>query len=262
MPKINAKGQRTMKKLISLLLIVCIICPLLSGCVDQDSDLRMKKAYLRQFKIKDVEPEDVVIDYDGGIYNGARIVMLDAEWHEPQRIRITIDNDIYIYCYDSNTPYVYKYGHFFSFTDAILRKIISREDAQSIASDFNENVKDFSDTCDKHDFDLCEVDLEYYNENDKNLRSDAVMIKIDNKIIEGNTLNSKENLADYINTRLGKNIVVKIGLYFSKDDKTTTYKVIIKDFGLKNLPQCMTELTSVPGLVWIGCYSRTYYPNI
>ena len=106
-----------MKKLISLLLVICILCPLLVGCGNRDEDFKMKKAYLRQFEIEGKEPEDVIIDYDGGEYNGTRIVMLDVEWHDPEEWTETVDG-VEIKYYDSNRLYAYKNGKFFTLTDA------------------------------------------------------------------------------------------------------------------------------------------------
>ena len=251
-----------MKKLISLLLVICMLCPMFVGCANQDENYKMKKKYLRQFKIEDKEPEDVIIDYDGGTYNGARIVMLDAEYHAPKENSVIIDDDIIINYYDSNKLYVYRRGRFYSFTDAISRSILSREDVQDVALKFNAAVTNYTDTCDKHDFDLCEVDLRYYNLGDRHLKSNAIMINIDRRIIFGGKIDEKQLLVEYINSRFGANVIKEIGFHYIQTSKSLLCKVFIEDVRLENLPQFMKELSRVPGLLWIGCYSRRFYPEI
>ena len=116
-----------MKKLISLLLVIIITCSVLSGCVYFDRYLKIKKVYLDQFGIKDKNPEDVIIDYDGGTYNGARIVMLDAEWHDPEEWTEIIGETKLQY-YDSNRLYAYKDGHFITLTQAFENSILKKSD--------------------------------------------------------------------------------------------------------------------------------------
>ena len=142
-----------MKKLISLLLVICILCPVLIGCVNQDQDAEesMEQRYLRQFNIEGKEPEDVIIDYDGGTYNGARIVMLDAEMNKPVIWSETIA-EVTIQYYDTNRLYAYKSEKFYTLAEAYANYILYSKDIVSIAEKFNKEVTHFTDTCDKYDF--------------------------------------------------------------------------------------------------------------
>ena len=153
-----------MKRIISLLLIVIMSCSALVGCDWKsifnwgansndkvDEDLKMKEAYISQFKIDGVEAKDVVIDYDGGTYNGARVVMLDVEWHDREHWTEIID-EISIQYYDANRILVYKSNEFYTLEEAKDSDILSLEQIVLISNDFQSKVAHYRDTCDKFDF--------------------------------------------------------------------------------------------------------------
>lgn len=251
-----------MKKLLCIVLTVCLLCPLLSGCAGQDPETKMKKAYLRELYIKDKEPSDVVIDYDGGEYDGARVVMLDACKHEPQEETVALINDTTITYYDANRLYVYKYGFLFSLESALERKIISEEDLLDIAANYNASVSSFLDVCDKHDFEIGKADLSAYDADNVHIRPDAVMIKFDKKILVGGKVEEKQLTIDYINSVLGEELVEEIGFHVFEDSETIFRKVFINNDDIEKLPEVMNALAAVPGVLTVSCYNRLIYPGI
>ena len=238
---------------------MCFICPLLSGCVNQDSDLRMKKAYLRQFGIKDVEPEDVVIDYDGGMYNGARIVMLDAEWHNPEDWTESI-GETNIQYYDSNRILVYIFGKFYTLTEAQNQNIIFAFQIKKIANEFNNVTLHFRDTCDKHDFDEFwywdNLEMPSAPEGEKPI-SNMIGVDIDIRVCSTDgVVNKNFNVVEY----LGTDIISKMHAVALFEDFARYYLKIVND-GLENIPQIFEQLKQIPGVLSAGYYWSVYDPS-
>ena len=248
-----------MKKLICLLIVVCLLCPLLSGCINQDADLRMKRAYLRQFGIKDVEPEDVVIDYDGGTYNGARIVMLDAEWHDPEEWTETI-GETNVQYYDSNRILVYIFGKFYTLTEAQNQHILVAFQIKKIANKFNNVTVHFRDTCDKHDFDEFwywdNLEMSSAPEGEKPF-SNMIGVEIDNRVCSTDgVVNKNFNVVEY----LGTDIISKMHAVALFEDFSRYYLKIVND-GLENIPQIFEQLKQIPGVLSAGYYWSVYDPS-
>ncbi len=221
----------------------------------------MKKAYLRRFNIQDKMPEDVIIEYDGGTYNGARIVMLDARKHEPQKKAVALTDELEITYYDSNRLYVYKYRHLFSLELALKLEFISEEDITDIVNKYNVAVSSFLDVCDKHDFDVGTADLSIYSADNPHILPNAVIIQFDKNIILGGKVEEKELTVNYINSVISKKLVEKIGFHILEDKDTITCKVFITNNDIKKLPEIMNILASVPGILNVGCYNRILYPG-
>ncbi len=251
-----------MKKLICLLLVICLLCPMLSGCVNQDADLRMKKAYLRQFGIKDVEPEDVVIDYDGGTYNGARIVMLDAEWHDPETKTEYFGKAAFEY-YDGNRLLVYKYGRFFDLYKAFSLSILQEEDYTQIAKEYRTNVKSFMDICDKYDFESCreiKIGSEHIDIHGKEICNNHLWIVFDKKVIPEleypSIKDDLQKIAEYINSFLDTSLVDFFSplVDYGYQSNEVWLDARINNDNLDNLPNIMDLISTVPGVTRIYCH--------
>ena len=255
------KGE-IMKRIISLLLIVIMSCSALVGCDWKsifnwgansndkvDEDLKMKEAYISQFKIDGVEAKDVVIDYDGGTYNGARVVMLDAEWHDPAETTESIDGVSIMY-YDSNQLYLYKDGSFKTLDEAYGIELISKDELTKIASDFNNNAKHFRDTCDKFDFPefwIWEPDEEY----SEFVKYDKIDIRIDRDIVFTDE-NREENLIKY----LGEDIIKRVVSEGRVSEDYVGYALELHVPGEENIQYVFERLSQVPGVLSAGYYVR------
>lgn len=250
-----------MKKLISLLVIICILCPLLVGCGIQDAETRMKKRYLRKFKIDGKTPEDVVIDYDGGTYNGARIVMLDAECNDPKEWNELVAGYEFNY-YDSNRLYAYKYGHFFTLEKAYQYSILEESDVREIVKKYSDEVTEYIDICDKYDFDMgAEIEFGTYHIDISNriICNERVWLNIDAKMFSKNSdgnINAQK-VTEHINSYLGTKIIAGVRIRFGYDYH---YKCWVGEFFMKdvvtmdNLYQIMQELSCVPGIKKVACH--------
>lgn len=252
-----------MKKLISLLLVLCILCPLLSGCVWEDEDTRMKRAYLRQFGIKDKNPEDVIVDYDGGTYNGARIVMLDAEWHDPKESVYKDPFVASINYYDSNCLYAYKYGYFFTLKQAYQYSILEKSDLVDISVNYNAEITAFIDVCDKYDFEPCQeikLGTEHIDINGREMCESRLWICFDGRVIPKLTapLNPRDELprvVEYINSRVGYNIIRSISiLYDHSMYDEYFFDVAINNDSIESLPIIMEQIAATPGVKWVYCH--------
>ena len=190
-----------MKKLISLLLVIVIICSVLSGCVYFDKDFEMKKAYLDQFGIKDKNPEDVIVDYDVGTYNGARIVMLDAECRDPEKWMENI-GDFTITYYDSNRLLVWKDSEFITLTQSYWDGLLGADDIKIIIAEYDDKIKQFADVCDVYDFSvkpkhtstiklLMEFDYE-------SIKFHELVVVVDPKLSQEGMILSKEFFGDFV----------------------------------------------------------------
>ena len=249
-----------MKKLISLLLVICILCPVLIGCVnqDQDSEESMEQRYLRQFNIKEKEPEDVIIDYDGGTYNGARIVMLDAEWHDPEEWTETVGG-ITIQYYDSNRLYAYKNGKFYTLEKAKKCFILTKSNIQKIAKNFNNEVRHFRDTCDTYDFD----EFWYWDNLElsgaplgKKPRSDMIGVDIDVRVCKENGKVDKLAMINY----LGEDIISRVHGVADWDNFCRFYFKVLND-DLDNIPFIIERFKNIPGVLSAGYYWDVYDPG-
>jgi hypothetical protein len=251
-----------MKKLICLLLAIILLCPMLISCEEKDEETKMKDNFLFTFGGKGKSSEDVIIEFDAGTYNGARVVMLDAHKHKKEKRVIELTEDAVITYYDTNILYAYKNGFFFPLNIALTFGILTEEDVKDIAYKYRESITTYTDVCDKHDFDTCEVDFKHYQPKDSNLSSNILLIKIDKTILFGGKMEEKQLLTDYINSHFDSDIVQKIGLHVREEADNVTFKVFVEDKGIDGLPEIMQKLASVPGLLKIECYSRTHNPQI
>ena len=244
-----------MKKLISLLLVICMLCPLFVGCANQDKDYKMKKNYIRQFKIKDKEPEDVIIDYDGGTYSGARIVMLDTEWHDPEKWTETI-GDTTIQYYDSNRLYAYKNGKFYTLSDAYEKGKLSKNEITQIALKFSMDVCFYLDTCDIYDFDkssFVDGDLS------KNEMYDKLNVWVDWKALEGIDFTST-TWVEHMTTHLGNNLIETWGITHISDDFMVLYIELAYNTK-EHHSYVANELKKVPGILKVDSYSEYGWNN-
>ncbi len=249
-----------MKKLISLLLVICMLCPMFVGCANQDEDYKMKKKYLRQFKIEDKVPEDVIIDYNGGTYNGARIVMLDTEWHDPEKWTETI-GDTTIQYYDSNRLYAYKNGKFYTLEKAKKRLILKKSDVQEIAENFNNEVTHYRDTCDFYDFD----EFWYWDNREmegapagKKPRSDMIGVDIDARICKENNIVDELAMIEY----LGEDIILRVhGVAIFSDMGICRFFLKIVNDDLDNIPLFVERFKNIPGVLSAGYFWDVYDPG-
>ncbi len=244
--------MKTMKKLISLLLVICVLCPLFVGCANQDEDYKMKKKYLRQFKIEDKEPEDVIIDYDGGTYNGARIVMLDTEWHDPEEWTETI-GDTTIQYYDSNRLYAYKNGKFYTLSDAYEKGKLSSEDIVFIAENFNNEITHYRDTCDIFDFSNYlrpgEI-IEISESNKKYIEYGALLICIDDRLA-----GDYQSLIDYLGVDMISDLFIQIPYVdLHIEGAYSRYFVRLKYDTQEYTESAMKKMAKIPGVVSLELY--------
>ena len=259
-----------MKKITSILLVFSIIssCFAFMGCINLNDDITMKEAYLRQFGIKDVKAEDVVIDYDAGTYNGARVIMLDAEWHDtaPKLIESygqkhmdyntmewsEIIDGIEFHYYDTNRLRVYKYGIFFTLKQAKILGLVSDENIENIAIEFEENVNHFRDTCDVFDFpepfwfedyDDITVDEGFYD--------DEIIVEIDSRISRGGTQidgTSRVDLIEYI----GSEQIISMKRTLNYSYSSDFFYAKLKDGGEENIQMLVEYLSHIPGVLSAG----------
>ena len=241
-----------MKKFTSILLVFAIIssCFAFMGCINLNDDITMKEAYLRQFGIKDVKAEDVVIDYDAGTYNGARVIMLDAEWHDPEKWVEQLGGYSITY-YDSNRLYVYKNGIFLTLSDAYSRQKISEKEICKIVDKFANDVKYYHNTCDQYDFNI-ELPDEDFSSNDINY---GINIAFDQELFAlTKTYQEKDNIVlDYV----GTNIINKIeGVYEGR------FRVVAIRFHHDNpiyLSYVIELLNQLPGVVYIEPFNPNFH---
>lgn len=264
-----------MKKMMRILLVVIMIlaCFALAGCETREyTELEMKRAYLDQFNIKGRRATDVVIDYDAGTYNGARVVMLDAEcqnepviekvplWaiyhYEDQEWTETVGESEFYY-YDSNRLRVFKNGIFYTLAQARFLGILSKQDIADIEAKYSTDVTSFLDICDKYDFDECEIWLNY-EPDDQHFLSDRICVRIDQRISA-----TKESFIRYLESFLGPDIVIRV----VSDDGSSllwpggyAYQIHIYDKGGEHLLNVIAQLSKVPGILCVACHtSRTHF---
>ena len=240
-----------MKKLISLLLVICILCPLLIGCMWQYDEIRIKKAYLRQFGIEGKTPEDVIIDYDGGTYNGARIVMLDAEWNDPEEWTETVGG-ITIQYYDSNRLYAYKNGSFLTLIQAHEKGKLSSEDIALIAEKFNKEVTHFRDTCDRFDFNFLRPgEIIEISEYDKEfVEYGSLLVCIDDRLA-----GDYQSLIEYLGADMISDLFVQfpyVDLHI--EGRYSRYFVRLKYDTKEYTESVMYKISKIPGVASIELY--------
>ena len=248
-----------MKKIISLILVICVLCPVLFGCTRQNEDCKMKENYLLQFNVEGKEPEDVIIDYDGGTYYGARIVMLDTEWHDPEKWTETI-GDITIQYYDSNRLYAYKNGKFYTLEEAKKGFILTKSNIQKIAKNFNNEVTHYRDTCDFYDFD------EFWYWDNRELeeavsaeqpRSDMIGVDIDARVCKENGIVDELAMIEY----LGKDIILRVhGVAIFSDMGICRFFLKIVNDDLDNIPLFVERFKNIPGVLSAGYFWDFYDP--
>ena len=235
-----------MKKVISLLVVVIFICSALVGCVNQDLESKMKEKYLSQFGIEDKTPEDVVIDYDGGTYNGVRVLMLDAEWHDREE---WIENigETQIQYYDSNRLLAYAFGKFYTLEEAKKYYILSEESIIKIADDFQSQVTHYRDTCDVHDFEEYQFIDNFDIFDDYDPWTNVIAIDLDKRICRDN---ESFSIADY----LGKDIIAEVKNIFDRNPKYNSYSLYICNPGYENMQYVFERLSKIPGVLHAGYY--------
>ncbi len=247
-----------MKKLVSLLLLICTICPLLISC-DVDDNEQMKKDFLSFYGEEGMTVDDVIIEFDAGVYNDTRIVMLDAGKHEQYEHVVTYGDNISFTYYDTNVIYAYKFGFFFPLDMALAFDFITEEHMELIAFKYNQTITCYDDVLDDYDYDKCEIDLSLYKTYDPNLQTNVVLVSIDKRLIDGTKIADQQRLVDYVNSSVGSNIVRSIGNNVYGDAQSTTYKVFIEDRGVEGLLEIINQLSKVPGIVKIECYNRSHH---
>ena len=231
-----------MKKITSLLLAIVMLssCFTFVGCIDPSDDTKMKGAYLRQFGIKDVKAEDVVIDYDAGTYNGARVVMLDAAWHDPEKWEEKLGSYSITY-YDSNRLYAYKDGVFFTLSEVYNNGYI--DSIKEISISWQSDIGGYKDTCDKYDFDKWTSNPTY-----DELEYKALLISIDKRI--SGTIPEK---IEY----LGSNFIKEMYIEFPDADIRGDYAVYVAVLTIPTkiwAEYAMKEISKIPGVLLVEHY--------
>ena len=243
-----------MKRITSILLILAMVLSsaVLVGCVE-NTDQVMKEAYLRQFNIKDKGVDDVIIDYDLGMINNARIIMLDAERNDPEEWTENI-GDVEIRYFDSNRLLVYRFGWFFTLSDAKKLFLLTDEQISHIAGRFTSEVGHFRDTCDKNDFG------EYYFwdnfdffENVEPL-TDVIAVRIDMRVFQSNYSETVFDVAEYLGSDIVKD---KYQVYGWLPD-SVFMRVYICNEGYENMPYIFERLSQIPGVLEAGYYYKHY----
>ena len=239
-----------MKKLTSIILILAILssCFTFVGCSD-NSELTMKENYLKQFKIADKNANEVVIDYDAGTYRGARVVMLDAEWHDVEEREEKIF-DININYYDKNSLYAYKFGIFFSIPIARLLGILTDDEIREIAEKFNSEVRHFRDTCDKHDFPDPFWIEDYDGEYNEKFSDSQLYIEIDARVSRGKSQLNYSDAVNYLGTELVKRAMALMSPRITSD----LYLLSLREPSMENIEALLKYLPSVPGVLSAGYY--------
>ena len=242
-----------MKKLTSIILILAILssCFTFVGCSD-NSELTMKENYLKQFRIADKNANEVVIDYDGGTYRGARVVMLDAEWHDVEEREEKIF-DININYYDKNSLYAYKFGIFFSIPIARLLGILTDDEIREITEKFNSEVRHFRDTCDIFDFPPYQPMGEY---GDGKIVPDMIAVTIDNRVLISRDFPPKApfDIIDY----LGEDIIESQKEVLWASDKSTSFALVVCEQWRNNIPEVIERISKIPGVLASGYYYRMH----
>lgn len=247
-----------MKKLTSFLLVFAIIssCFAFMGCINLNDDITMKEAYLRQFGIKDVKAEDVVIDYDAGTYNGARVVMLDAEWHDPNPWMEKIGEKSIRY-YDNNRLLVYQLGKFYTLTEAKEKYLLFSNQIEWIIYHFNNQIKHFRDTCDVYDF----TDFWLWDNfdvfEDVSPISNMIAVQIDRRIVNRNSkLETEFNIVSF----LGDDIIAKEDKIISQEVDWICFSLYLSNEGYDNIQYVFERISKIPGVLSAGYYYDYYYP--
>ena len=243
--------KHTTKKITSILLVLTMIfsCLAFVSCISINDDLKMKEAYLRQFGIEGVDAEDVVIDYDGGNYLGARIVMLDAEWHDREMWEETID-DITIQYYDKNRILLYTFGKFYTLTEAKSYLMISEKKLKSIADDFSSKVTHYRGTCDSFDFEECIILNDFVEINGQMPRDNIVYLELDIRLCKDNEGYETFDIVKY----LGPDIIKQRKNKIYADDKYQAFSLYVHNAGYENLLDIFEILSKIPGVLRVGYY--------
>ena len=255
-----------MKRIISLLLIVIMSCSALVGCDWKsifnwgansndkvDEDLKMKEVYISQFKIDGVEAKDVVIDYDGGTYNGARVVMLDAEWHDREHWTEIID-EISIQYYDANRILVYKSNEFYTLEEAKDSDILSLEQIVLISNDFQSKVAHYRDTCDKFDFEEYKFADNFNILPGKEPWTNVIYVDLDIRICKDNQGYESFDVVEY----LGSDIIAKVKNTIMRETEFYRFSLYICNEGYENIQYVFDRLSQIPGVLSAGYYYSGY----
>ena len=248
------------RRIICLLLALFTVCLALLGCIQLNEDWIMKTLYLRQFEIEGKSAEDVLLEYDGGIYNGARIVMLDAGKHEAGTFTYKLSEYVIITYYDTNTLLAYKYGRFFNLKEALEAKILTVEDVGWISYNFFKADNCYIKICDKYDFEdapECEKKIGTNHIEDTSAACYRnVKVKIDESIFlylsPPTVQEDLQMVVDYMNAYLGKDIVLEIsgkrntvnGVY---------YTIHLNGNNYNSLTEAMELIATIPWIRGIGC---------
>lgn len=254
-----------MRKITGIFLILVMLLPCISfvGCGAEPNlgiiGYFMKSEYINQLGLENMNPLDVVIDYYGGNYNGALIVMLDAEHHSPEMWTEYIQSEnIKITYYDSNRLHAYYNGRFYTITEAFENNIISSKDLRSILYHFSHSVGHFRDTCDKYDFSYKFYVWDNFESYESETpRMDIVGIQVDTALTKHKQSSiSSSDLISY----LGEDLFEKCVNQFHGDDSYVCLAMKLKNPGYENMQVVFEHLSHIPGVISAGYYYDFYYP--
>lgn len=266
-----------MKKSLSFILALTMIssCLALAGCNNEEQlgyfkEQKIKKDYISQFDISDVTANDVVLDYYGGNYNGYEIVMLDTECHDPET-RVEQIGDSSITYYDSNQLYAWKNGNFYTLDSAYEAAVLTDLELRELVLRFNNEVKHFRDTGDRHDYEPTESTPlpEDYFMYTKYFSKYSLKVTLDKKASIGNVTPPIEFFGSQYISRirnLSKNQDV------SNEDFEQKLEVYLHtENSILNLLYVKAQLEKIPGVKKVELYglaviirnaNDTYYVNI
>ncbi len=238
-----------MRKIASLFIAFLMIlscCIAFSACRDEtkknpllDIELAnsMRKSYIRQFKIKDVAADDVLIEYYAGTYNGYSIVMLDASCHDFDEWQETVE-DISIFYRDTNRLLAYKNGRFITLTQAYKRLALLKEDIELIANKFNSEITVFYQICDMFDFE--EMPISYDVPLEADFTPDMVLVNMNDKFSELGLVPPPEYF--------GGDIIKEVKSYAYRPGKYLSLALFLSDPSKENVLYAMSRLKSIPGI--------------
>lgn len=245
-----------MKKLASILLVfaIALSCFVFIGCDTEDKlgffkERKIKKDYIEQFGIQGKNFADVVLDYYGGNYNGYEIVMLDAEWHDPEKWEEKFGSYSITY-YDSNILYAYKNGIFMTLSEACKNSYLSIDDLSTIVDKYNNDVRMYIDICDIYDFDKskCE-ELDWSNNNIYN----SVTIWMDIRSVEGIwELQDLTPIVEY----LGDDMIDSIEIESLSYNPFAVFHVKFKWDNKMFFDYAVKRLRKAPAVLMVGPYSK------
>lgn len=247
----NRSIGRFVKYVSRLLALVILLTSVLafSGCdiLSEKKEMQIKEDYVSQFNITDVAPEDVVVDYYAGNWNGYEIIMLDAECHRREVWEEKI-GDVTLTYYDSNRLYAWSEGGFITLTDAYASNKLSMKDLERISKKFNKDVRYYIDICDKYDFEKGSISNQY--EWDGNTIYDKLDVWISREFLQ-----DMANMSDWapIIDHLG-NRVIKSVLDMKILSDCLVIFVELRINSKAFMEKASIQISEVPGVYLVGPY--------